>query len=218
MSWRSCLQAAGRSTRKNKLISCPKLFPRYSPFTGLFGNERPVEIEMGCGKGEFLVALATEAPRRNFIGIDRARKWLNMGERKRRAHSLCNLIFLNHNANEFLREFVAPESVSTFHVNFPDPWPKNKHRQRRLMSVEFLYLMHSRLKEGGCVNTATDDEAYHAGMIKWAKYTEHLWRRIETKSGQRILPHAFPTAYEKKYIRQGKIIRYMQLECQKSPP
>jgi len=153
---------------------------KYEPiaFSEFFGNSNPVEMEIGCGKGKFLVARSVANPGINFLGVDRVSKFMNIGKTRAQKRALPNIRFLRAEARAFLKEAIAPESISIFHVYFPDPWPKRRHQVRRVFTPDFLTLLHSRLIPGGLIEVATDDADYYAAVKKSIAATAELWENV----------------------------------------
>ncbi len=180
-------------------------------FKELFGNDRPVEVEIGCGKGKFLLGRAMESPERNFLGIDIASKWMKVGEERGQKRRLGNLVFIKAEIREFIKSF-SPESVPVFHVYFPDPWPKRRHRPRRTLTAEFLRTLHTLLQPSGLLEIATDDADYYSGIQKAADETIELWKnRRETVNERLMAPH-LKTNYEMKFTAEGRPLYYMELQ------
>jgi len=178
------------------------------PLEGLFLTPHPLEIEIGCGKGKFLLARAESEPRRNFLGVDRISKWMKIGRTRGEKRRLENLRFIKAEIREFLQS-VPPESVAAFHIYFPDPWPKRRHRKRRLVTAEFLRNLYGRLKPGGFVHLASDDADYFR-QIKQAAAQSAEWAQREGMNERLVSPGVI-TNYELKYQSAGKILHYLEL-------
>lgn len=176
-----------------------------------FGNDFPVELEIGCGKGKFLVGRAQESPDRNFIGIDRVGKWMKIGDARGAKRNLKNLLFIKADAPEFLKA-LKPKSVETIHMYFPDPWPKRRHRARRLFTADFLKVLHSKLKPGGLLELATDFQDYYEQMQKSVKAAEISWASQRETVSERIHSPHLKTNYELKFEAAGKKLYYMELK------
>lgn len=117
----------------------------------VFGNDHPVYLEVGMGKGRFITELAALYPERNYIGIEKYSSVLLRALEKREQHEeLTNLFFLRMDAEE-LPEVFGPNEVSGIYLNFSDPWPKDRHAKRRLPSKEFLARYSQILKPEGRV-------------------------------------------------------------------
>ena len=123
----------------------------------VFGNNNPIHIEIGMGKGRFLTALAEQNPDINYIGIERYDSVLIRAlEKRSQAAELSNLYYLCEDAKN-LPEIFAPEEISRIYLNFSDPWPKDRHAKRRLTSTEFFARYHLFLKQDGEVMFKTDN-------------------------------------------------------------
>jgi tRNA (guanine-N7-)-methyltransferase len=118
-------------------------------------REGGCEIEIGCGNGHFLTAYAAGKPDAFFIGIDVKAKRCQKAREKAEKHGLSNVAVLQGPAEAFLRD-IPPLSISAFHIYFPDPWPKSRHRKRRFFTMETLRVMHERLHDGGRLCFGTD--------------------------------------------------------------
>jgi tRNA (guanine-N7-)-methyltransferase len=179
-------------------------------FPDLFGNERPVEVEIGCGRGKFLIACALEMPEVNFLGLDRVGKWMKTAQMRRDRRKIQNLQFLKAEARQFL-ERLPRESVSVFHIYFPDPWPKKRHHKRRLVTAPFLEALSARLKPAGTVALATDDGHYFASMKEATRLTASCWKNVRESENCRLRYETWMTNYERKYLSQGKTLYYLEL-------
>lgn len=134
-------------------------------WAALFGNEHPVELDVGCGRGLFLFTASTANPAVNYLGLE-----LDYHEGRRAARRLWkrgqpNARVLGGDARIALAQLVPPASVAAVHVYFPDPWWKQRHKRRRLFTDEFVELAAAVLKRGGCLHSWTDVEDYF-GVIR----------------------------------------------------
>lgn len=123
----------------------------------VFGNQNPIYIEIGMGKGRFLTTHAEQNKDINFIGIEKYSSVLLRALEKHAQHTeLKNLYFIRFNA-ESICDIFAKDEIDRIYLNFSDPWPKDRHAKRRLTSKEFLARYHTFLKKDGCVNFKTDN-------------------------------------------------------------
>lgn len=182
------------------------------PFCEIFGNTNPVEVEIGCGKAKFLIARAVEYPQINFLGIDFVWKWMKFAVERTEKRALANIKFLRGEAGEIVEHALAPESVSIFHIYFPDPWPKRRHRKRRLVTAEFFRVLHARLGAVGLIEMATDDDDYYHQMQKAAVQCGIPWRKVRSDTRDRLFPASVKTNYEIKYEAAGRTLHYLELE------
>ena len=130
-----------------------------------FGNKNPIEIEVGMGKGRFIMEQAQRHPERNYIGIERYSSVLLRGHEKREQLELPNIWFLCIDAKQ-LADIFAPGEVSRIYLNFSDPWPKDRHAKRRLTSPEFMEVYSRILAPEGCVEFKTDNQGLFAYSLE----------------------------------------------------
>ncbi len=130
----------------------------------LFPCSQPVELELGCGDGSFLVHYARLHPERNFLGIERLLGRLRKVDRKAQRAGLTNVRLLSIEAAYFLEYLLPSKSIAALHVYFPDPWPKRRHRPKRLVNARFTELAARALLPGGLVHLRTDNADYFAQM------------------------------------------------------
>ena len=123
----------------------------------LFPTRQPLHIEIGMGKGRFIMELAAAHPDINYIGIERYSSVLLRALQKMELTPLPNLKFICMDAAD-VTEVFAPEEVARIYLNFSDPWPKDRHAKRRLTSSRFLWLYDQILADGGIVEFKTDNQ------------------------------------------------------------
>jgi len=125
-------------------------------WSDLFANDRPVEIEIGSGKGAFLIAQARAHPERNFVGIENQRRWVRWIEERPARAPLANVRVVCADASLVIGQFVRDSSVAAYHALFPDPWWKRRHHKRRLLRSDFAVHLFRTLEAGGVLHVATD--------------------------------------------------------------
>jgi tRNA (guanine-N7-)-methyltransferase len=130
----------------------------------VFGNDRPLEVEVGCGKGLFLLTESLARPGVNFLGIEIVRKYQLFTATRIAIRNLTNVRVACADGRLFLRDRLAAGSVSAVHVYFPDPWWKTRHHKRRLFTAEFARAVARVLMPSGRLHVATDVEAYFGVM------------------------------------------------------
>jgi tRNA (guanine-N7-)-methyltransferase len=132
----------------------------------LFGNDHPVEIEVGFGKGLFLLNAAMECPDVNFFGVEIMRKYQLFTATRMARRKLANVRLACTDARFLMRGYVAPGSVAAVHVYFPDPWWKKRHHKRRVFTEDFVASCVRALRPGGLFHLATDVADYFAVMTE----------------------------------------------------
>ena len=124
----------------------------------VFGNDRPIHIEIGMGKGRFLMELASLNPKINYIGIEKYSTVLLRAIQKMEETELPNLKFIRMDAEDICEVF-AKDEIAKIYLNFSDPWPKDRHAKRRLPSKEFLARYNEFLAPEGRIEFKTDNMA-----------------------------------------------------------
>lgn len=172
----------------------------------VFGNERPIEIEVGMGKGRFIMELASLHPDINYVGIERYPSVLLRGLQKRAEMELNNIVFMCVDAKN-LSEIFNQGEVQKIYLNFSDPWPKDRHTKRRLTSEEFMDVYDKILKPDGVVEFKTDNK----GLFEYSleAIPGDVW---EIKESTFDLHHSemgegnVMTEYEEKFSLKGNPI------------
>ena len=155
-------------------------------FHKVFGNKHPVHIEIGSGRGEFLLKSAIQNPDVNFIGIDLKEKRVKTLFRKLYKEKLNNVRIAKIFLNEETINFLPPNSIEKIYLQHPDPWPKKRHFHRRIIQHSFIDIMHKLLIQGGIVDIATDHEDYAFWIV------EHFSERKD-----------FTSIYKKGFTRES---------------
>lgn len=170
----------------------------------VFPRPAPLEVDIGCGDGAFLVALAERFPERNFLGLEKLAGRVRRACKKASRLALPNLRVLRIESAYAIQYLLPPASVDVVHLLFPDPWPKKKHRRRRIMSADFMALVHRLLLPNGRFRIATDQKDYFATareLILPAAFVE-VTTATET----------FPlTTFERHFLAEGAQIYRLEL-------
>lgn len=182
-----------------------------------FKNDRPVVLELGCGKGEYTIGLAIKYPEKNHIGVDikGARIW--RGAKTAYEKKITNAMFLRTRI-EFINSFFADNEVDEIWITFPDPHPKRRSYRNRLTSSYFLNSYRRFLKDGGIVHLKTDNTVlynYTCGLVEFNNLlvladTDDLY---SGESENEIL--SIRTHYENIFLRQGQKIYYLSFRLDK---
>lgn len=135
------------------------------PLNELFAPGTPLEVDLGCGKGRFLLARARSHPDVNFFGIDRQLKRIRKVAKKAARAELANVRVLRCESSYAVEYLIRACRINTYYIFFPDPWPKKRHHKRRMFSPRFIALLADTLVPGGCVHVATDHEGYFMQIV-----------------------------------------------------
>jgi tRNA (guanine-N7-)-methyltransferase len=173
---------------------------------------RPLEIEIGSGKGTFLLQEGTERIETNFLGIEWAREFYQYTADRVRRRGLTNVRVLNVDATEFLRWRCPDMIVRVIHLYFSDPWPKSRHHRRRVVQDRFLEDALRVLEPGGELRIVTDHEDYWAWMrehfARWASATPDGTKPFALGAfdppGSAGEGELVGTNFERKYRREGR--------------
>ncbi|HMO05916.1 MAG TPA: tRNA (guanosine(46)-N7)-methyltransferase TrmB [Kiritimatiellia bacterium] len=142
------------------LRHCPEDWLNPVDLVAVFGRPGPVHVDLGCGKGRFLMARAAAFPGVNFLGIDRMLRRIRKNDNKARRLGLANIRLMRIEGYYAVSYLLPPAAIDTYFILFPDPWPKKKHHDHRLFNPRFVDALHRTLKPGGVVHLATDHWPY----------------------------------------------------------
>lgn len=176
----------------------------------VFGNKRPIHIEIGMGKGRFILNMAKAHPDINFIGVERYSSVLLRAVEKfdtEEFRELKNVRFVCMDARNIADVFAEGE-VEKIYLNFSDPWPKARHAKRRLTSVEFLERYEKVLPQGGTVEFKTDNTAlfnFSLEQIKEAEWTVQAFT-YDLHHNEEMNKGNIMTEYEEKFSQRGNPI------------
>lgn len=169
-------------------------------FEQLFGNRHPVIVEIGSGKGRFLIGSAQEQPEVNFVGIEKSLHYHRVIRERVGKRSLRNVRLINHDAFLVLQKMFGEDSVAEIHIYFPDPWPRKREQKRRIIRPEALAEMRRVLVPGGSGVYVTDHREYFEAAAPLIAQVFDSETRIP---GPGDPPR---TNYEAKYRAEGREI------------
>jgi len=172
----------------------------------VFGNEHPVEIEVGFGKGLFLLTEAQRRPEVNFLGIEIERKYQLYAATRLTKRKVANVRLACADARKFLHFHVTDRSVQAVHIYFPDPWWKTRHHKRRLFNEDFVAECQRVLTAGGRLHLATDVEDYFRIMTTLLHAKTTLVPVETPQPGEPAHDLDYLTNFERKFRKQGKAI------------
>ena len=173
----------------------------------LFGNDHPLRIEIGMGKGRFIMDLARMHPEINYVGIEKYSSVLLRGIQKMETDPLPNLYFIRMEAAE-IADVFGREEVERIYLNFSDPWPKDRHAKRRLPSREFLKRYDEILVRDGVIEFKTDNEdLFRFALEEIAPAGWQLLQMTEDlHHDEKMLAGNVMTEYEEKFSALGNPI------------
>ncbi len=185
----------------NRMLAWP------ADWTALFGDERPLIVEIGFGSGEYLLHLARSHADANVIGVEVANRSLLHAERKIERSGLANVRAIHSTGETALHHLFTPASIWQIHINFPDPWFKKDQQHRRLMQRDTLDAMVSRLQPGGEFHLATDIRDYAEMVHDLLSATPGLTNRLP-EAWAASMPGRITTKYEANARRAGRACYY----------
>ncbi|MBK9119323.1 MAG: tRNA (guanosine(46)-N7)-methyltransferase TrmB [Phycisphaerales bacterium] len=178
----------------------------------LFEPARPIEVEIGCGKGGFLLRRAKNCPERSFLGIEWANEFYRYTVDRMQRWNMANVRVARTDASHFIRLACPRTSIAALHIYHPDPWPKKRHHKRRLFQPAFVDAAVACLVPRGRLSIQTDH----------AEYFEIISKLVDTQPGLQKVPFSAPeygvdeegvaTNFEIKYRREGRPIYQLAAE------
>lgn len=183
-------------------------FARISP-QAIFPGDAPFEVDLGCGDGAFLLAMARQFPERNFLGVERLLGRVRKVARDITRAGLTNAKVLRLESKYTIEWLLEKNAIDRLHLLCPDPWPKGKHHPRRLVQQDFLQSLWEALKPGGEFLFKTDHEEYYEWVCRevreFGKFTLQPWAE-----GDFFYPK---TDFQLLWESQGKVLQ--SLRCVK---
>jgi tRNA (guanine-N7-)-methyltransferase len=174
-------------------------------FGKIFGRCGPLEIDLGCGDGSYLMAIAAENPNADFVGIERLLGRVRTSCRKIEYRGVTNARVLRFEISYAVEHLLPAASVTVFHIMFPDPWPKRRHAPRRLITEDFLASLHRALVSQGTVRIATDDTEYFRQVTQLVSQSPLF--DVFSPSGEA----AAMSKFEKQFVERGVPIHRLGL-------
>lgn len=181
-------------------------------WAALFEREAPVLVEIGPGKGEFLIELARQRPEASVLGLEYKNKRARWIAQKVLREDLPNVRVMPCEALGFLESLAPAESVEELWINFPDPWPKRRHRRRRLFQRSFVETVLRVLKPGGFLTAVTDHQEYGAQILTVLELTPQLtntlgpWRTVPWLEGY------IRTIHFDKFEKRGRSFKFVRFQ------
>ncbi|MCC0650213.1 tRNA (guanosine(46)-N7)-methyltransferase TrmB [Clostridioides sp. ZZV15-6598] len=177
-----------------------------------FGNDNPIHVEFGTGKGQFITTLAKQNPDINYIAMELKEEVLLKAVEKADASNLNNILFLWADVSDILNYFESKE-LSRIYINFCDPWPKNRWSKRRLTHSGFLEMYNNILEDNGEIHFKTDNEKLFEFSLNEIAANNWLLKNISLDLSSSEYKNNVTTEYEDKFMSQG--MRIFRCEAKK---
>ncbi|WP_298438535.1 tRNA (guanosine(46)-N7)-methyltransferase TrmB [Geobacter sp.] len=178
-------------------------------WTALFGNANPLALEIGCGIGDFIVRTAADNPGINYIAIDFYNKGCYKTCRRIENEGLANVRVVRDEARKFIAERIPKGSLAAVHINCPDPWPKKRHRKRRLVNREFAAFIREYLSPGGNFYFATDFDDYGLDVAEMMAGVPGFENMLAPDRYRHELEGYHLSKYMQKFMAEGKRIYFV---------
>ena len=174
----------------------------------VFQNNNPIHLEIGCGKGQFLIKMAKENPEVNFVGVEKYQTILVQAIKKTMDENLKNLKFICVDAS-LISDFFARE-IETLYLNFSDPWPKTRHAKRRLTSPSFLKEYENLFKNEAVIIQKTDNIKLFAYSLEMYSQNGYILDKVSLDLANEQIDNV-ETEYEEKFSNLGYKINYVKV-------
>ena len=210
---------------EEKLAACPNLIElppvtrdyreevkekAYIDFSEIFQNDRPLILEIGCGKGKFICELAGRAPEYNYVAVEVNRNVLVGACQSALEQNIQNVVFLKCGA-EVLSKYIRPASVERIYLNFSCPFPKKAYENRRLTNIRFLEIYKELLSASGEIHQKTDNMGFFEYSLEQFSLAGYKLKNISLDLHNSGFENNIETEYEKKFSEQG--FRIYRLEA-----
>jgi tRNA (guanine-N7-)-methyltransferase len=181
----------------------------------VFGNGSDCLLEIGFGDGDFLIENAVGSPEKNYLGIEIKKRRFNKAVKRARRQRVENVKFIHMDADIAAGEIFRPDSFSTAYINFPDPWPKDRHIKHRIINRGFLKKLSGIMKGGADLEIASDHREYVINTL-YTMRKINLFESVFPEPGYMLhIPGRPETTYEKEFRAEGRKIHYMRFKNMK---
>ncbi len=195
----------------NNIISIPRVtddhrnivsVKEYIDFCEIFGNDNPVHMEIGCGKGQFIFELAQRTPEINYIAVEVNESVISDACKKAQDAGINNVIFMKCGA-EILSKYIRPATIGRLYLNFSCPLPKKANENRRLTNIRFLEIYKEILKDGADIHQKTDNMHFFEYSIEQYTLAGFKLRNVSLDLHKSNFENNIVTEYEKKFSSMG---------------
>ena len=210
---------AGEATSSHCKHVCSPLIPQSADslidrldLEEIFGRNAPLHVDLGCGDGSFICELPQRVPEKNFLGIERLLGRIRSAARK--AAGIPNVRLLRMESSYAVRYLLPARSVEEFYLLFPDPWPKRRHWERRIVTGDFLCAINQALVGNGTLRIATDHPDYLEKIQETARANPHfaVIEPADADPFDLCLGQVLPlTKFERKFRAEGAPIHWLEL-------
>ena len=173
-------------------------------FEAIYGRVAPVELEIGIGKGRFILAEAERRPDVDFLGLEWSLKHLRIARDRALRLGIANIRFHRADARHVVADLIPDRTLQRVHVYCPDPWPKKRHHKRRLFNGEMARHLERVLAAGGHLNVSTDVREYFDAIVEVVESVTALQRAVDPLHPDGATGR---TNYETKYLAAGRAIQ-----------
>ncbi|MED4583065.1 tRNA (guanosine(46)-N7)-methyltransferase TrmB [Brevibacillus choshinensis] len=178
-----------------------------------FGNDNPIHVEIGCGKGRFINTLAERHPDVNFIAVELKAEVVLRAVQRTEYREIPNLAFVQFNA-AVLTDLFADHEISRLFLNFSDPWPKSRHAKRRLTYASFLNTYRQVLKSDGEIHMKTDNEKlFEFSLNQFASERFQMHHITFDLHQSKLAADNVMTEYEERFSSRGQRIYRVEAHC-----
>ncbi|QRG66267.1 tRNA (guanosine(46)-N7)-methyltransferase TrmB [Brevibacillus choshinensis] len=178
-----------------------------------FGNDNPIHVEIGCGKGRFINTLAERHPDVNFIAVELKAEVVLRAVQRTEYREIPNLAFVQFNA-AVLTDLFADHEISRLYLNFSDPWPKSRHAKRRLTYSSFLNTYRQVLKSDGEIHMKTDNEKlFEFSLNQFASERFQMHNITFDLHQSKLAADNVMTEYEERFSSRGQRIYRVEASC-----
>ncbi len=175
----------------------------------VFGNDNDLVLEIGFGDGDFLIEMAERHLDKNYLGIEIKTKRFKIALKKSKNYIHSNLRFLHMNANIAIEEIFPKDTFSLVYINFPDPWPKDKHHKHRIINTGFLLKLSDIMKKDAILEIASDHKDYIEHSLDVFAETPFFKSGYPDPGYMHNIPSRPYTKYEREFREEGREIFYL---------
>ncbi len=179
-----------------------------------FDNDNPIHLELGMGKGQFIMGLAKQNPDINYIGVELQASAQVMAGKKLEEEPLANVRLYNQDVAKLLEHEFWVGNIDRIYLNFSDPWPKNRHAKRRLTSDRFTPIYDQLLSADGSIHQKTDSKSLFESSIMSLTQNGYEIVDIELDMHNSDRPNII-TEYEEKFSKKGFTIKFLEAKKRK---